>query len=294
MKRLVFLPVIAWLMFGLARSALAEPAWGVNCLSCHGVWYADAIQVYGEDLIADPDESGTGAPDRGPLPVFQVAAGQTRTLTAEILGLDVGDVYAVELKRLRFPGVENGGELTYTDDCGWAYWGEPGKYYTDPAVGYAWGSGPTSFAFDIEAGVDAPVDYYDVVFTVAGKLSNSVDLFYAEEHFYLHVTPLLGDMDTDGDVDLDDYDAFTVCFSGSGQRFGDGCEQGDFDGDEDIDCVDWDGFRDAWTDAGDPPAFESCPRDAIPTVSEWGLAAMILLLVVVGTVVFQRRGIRTG
>jgi hypothetical protein len=293
MKRPAYLAVLLLPLLWVAHPAQGEPAWGVNCLSCHGTWQTDAVQMFGEDTIADPDESATGAPDRGPLKVFQATAGQTKTLYAEILGLEAGDVYAVELKRIRFPGVVNGGELTYTDDCGWAYWGVPGKYYTDPAIGYPWGTGPTTFAFDVGVNPDAPADYYDLAFAVAGKLANGGDLFYAEEHFYLEVSaPLLpGDFDQDGDVDLDDFYVFATCFEGDGGRLDPACTQGDFDNDGDVDCLDWQLFRQAWTEPEDPPELAGC-REAIPTVSEWGMIAMLLLIAAAGTLVFRRRDVR--
>jgi len=272
------------------RAAQAEPAWGVNCLSCHGEWQVGALSIFGENGTADPDESPTGAPDRGPLPVFRVAPGQAKLLQVEVVGLEAGDVYAVELKRLRFPGVETGGELSYTDDCGWAYWGEPGKYYTDPAIGYAWGSGPTAFSFELGVNFDAPEDYYDLVFAVVGRLADSNDLFSSEEHFYLQVTstPVPGDLDGDGDVDLDDFDTFVACFTDSGGRIIAGCEACDLDGDEDLDCADWVLFQQAWTEPIPPPEFAAC-SGSIPTVSEWGLSVMVLLLTTLGTLVLRTR-----
>ncbi len=294
MRRLVNPLIVLLLMLCVARTAVAEPAWGVNCLSCHGEWQVGALTVFGEDAVADPDESGTGAPDRGPLPVFRVAPGQAKTLHAEVLGLESADTYAVELKRLRFPGVVSGGELSYTDDCGWAYWGEPGKYYTDPAIGYTWGYGPTTFAFDIGVNFDAPEDYYDLVFAVVGKFGDGGGLFSTEEHLYLQVTstPLLGDLDGDGDVDLDDFDIFVACFTESGGDSGGriiaGCEHCDIDGDDDIDCADWALLQQAWTEPQAPPPFASC-SGAIPAVSEWGLAFMTLLLTTLGTLVLRAR-----
>lgn len=189
MKRLALLPVVLLLVPGAARVAWAEPAWGANCLSCHDGLLSETVYVFGEDTEADPDESATGAPDRGALKVFEAFRGEIRTLQAEVLWLDPDDTYAVELKRLRFPGVEDGGELTYGADCAWAEWTAPGDYYSDPVVKYDWGSGPTVFAYDIEVHPDAPYDYYDLVFAVAGKFHADGSLFYGEEHFYLRVSP---------------------------------------------------------------------------------------------------------
>ena len=198
------LAVVFLLAWGLVQPASAEPAWGGNCLRCHGVLLANTIFVVGEDTMADPDESATGAPDRGILQVFQAPNGGTRTLEALVVGLEAGDTYAVELKRLRFPGVEGGGELRYTGDCEWPEWGESANYYTEPFLFYRWGTDPEEFAFDIDVASDADHDYYDLVFAIAGKFADSGELFYAEEHFYVRVVDLLGDIDGDGDVDLAD------------------------------------------------------------------------------------------
>ena len=207
MKRFAYLPAVFLLVWGLVRPASAEPAWGSNCLQCHGVLVSDTIFVVGEDTTADPNESATGAPDRGALPVFQAPLGGTRDLEAVIAGLEPGDTYAVEVKRMRFPGVESGGTLRYTGDCEWPEWGESANYYTDPFIAYSWGSGPEAFAFGLDVEPEADHDYYDLVYAIAGKLADTGELFYAEEHFYVQVVDLDGDIDGDGDVDLSDLGA---------------------------------------------------------------------------------------
>ncbi len=190
MKRLALSSIVLLAALGFSGTAWAEPAWGVNCLSCHGGWQTDTVFILNEDGTADPDESATGAPDRGSLPVFMASPGDTKTLEMELVGLSPEDTYAVELKRLRFLGVVSGKELTYTGDCAWPYWGEPGKYFTEPPISYEWGSDPTAFSFDLTVQPDAPYDYYDLVFAVAGKWAADGGLFYDEQHFYLRVTEI--------------------------------------------------------------------------------------------------------
>ncbi|MBU0717896.1 MAG: hypothetical protein KJ749_06565 [Planctomycetes bacterium] len=256
-QRLIVFMVLPLLLWAV-RPASGEPAWGVNCLSCHGEMQMDMLAVVGHDVTADPDESGTGATDRGPLKVFQAFRAEVKNLQVELIGLDPDDTYAVELKRLRFPGVVSGGELTYTGDCYWADWGSPGNYFTDPFLAYRGDTGPTAFDFDLSIQPDAPYDYYDLVFTLAGRLTGG-SLFYAEEHFYVQIMQLPGDLDDDGDVDVDDYDLFVLCFTGpDGGPVAPGCEPGDFDDDDDIDCMDWGQFLLAWTDPGDPPEYAGC------------------------------------
>ncbi len=91
---------------------------------------------------------------------------------------------------------------------------------------------------------------------------------------------LVADFDHDGDVDTDDFDQFAACFTGvGGGPVAPACEPGDFDGDQDVDCDDWQQFRLMWTGPPkEPPALAPCLGGAIPTVSEWGLIVMALLL----------------
>lgn len=68
------------------------------------------------------------------------------------------------------------------------------------------------------------------------------------------------DFEGDGDVDVDDYDQFALCYTGpGGGPVSAACEPGDFDADGDIDCDDWVRLVLAWTEFGDPPAFPQCP-----------------------------------
>ena len=96
---------------------------------------------------------------------------------------------------------------------------------------------------------------------------------------------LPGDFDRDCDVDLEDFDQFGVCFTGpGGGPVLAECAPGDFDGDGDVDCADWCRFVLAWTEAEDPPPMPECAT--IPTVSEWGVVVMTLLILTAGTLVF--------
>ncbi len=215
MKRGLILTVMVITLLASAATQ-AEPAWGKNCLSCHSDLWQDRVWVFGEDTFADPDESGTGAPDRGTLPVFQVTRGQTKLLQVSVADLSLDDTYAVQLKRLRFPGVETGGELVYQADCEWPEWGENTPYYTEPIIAHRWGEGPTTFAYEIGADQAAESDYYDLIFAVAGKAAVDGSLFYARAHFYLQVSGLTGDMDCNGVVDFDDISPFVLALSGEG------------------------------------------------------------------------------
>jgi len=145
--------------------------------------------------------------------VFQVFPGQTKSLTVQVTGLSPDDVYAVELTRLRFPGVEGGGTLLFGPDCDWPEWGESHAYYTEPYLSYKWGDGPTIFSYDIEVNPDAGHDYYDLVFTVAGRFEADGGLFCAREHFYLQVRVTPGDLNCDGTVNAFDIDPFILALT---------------------------------------------------------------------------------
>lgn len=253
MKRLTIMLGVLTLLGCQAQSAWAEPAWGVNCLSCHSQLQNGLIEIFGEDTTADPDESATGAPDRGLLKTFQALPTTTETLQAEVLGLSAYDTYAVQLKRIRYSGVEVGARLNFNEDCAWPGWGAPATYYTEPPISYYWGEGPTTFAFEVEVEPDAPYeyDYYDLVFAVAGKYAADGSLFYSEEHFYLEVTVGRGDFDEDGDVDLSDFVLFSDCLAGPEESTPRSeCtvfDAADLEADGDVDLDDFSVFQEAFT-----------------------------------------------
>ena len=171
MRRFAILLLLVAILSGSAGPVLAEPAFGNNCLSCHSQLQTDKLVIFGQDTMADPNESATGAPDRGVLPVFQALRGQVKAFHAQVENLSANDTYAVQLTRLRYPGVENGGTLVYEGDCDWPEWGESAVYYSEPVVAYHWSEGPASFAFDISVAPGAGADYYDLLFAVAGCLT---------------------------------------------------------------------------------------------------------------------------
>ncbi|MBN2446323.1 MAG: dockerin type I repeat-containing protein [Phycisphaerae bacterium] len=251
MNRLPILLIATAIGLFLGQTALAEPAWGSNCLACHNQVLDGVLFVVGEDTQADPDESATGATDRGVLQVFSAIRGETKSLQAGLAGLSLGNTYAVELKRFRFPGVEAGGQLTYAADCEWPEWGESAGYYTDPFIRYTWDSGPAVFDYEIGIESDAAFDYYDVVYAVAGKLAGSGELFYAEQHFYVQVMPLYGDTNCDGSVDVFDIDSFVMAITAPStyaQTYCDGDNtQADVNGDGLVDIFDIDPFVEALT-----------------------------------------------
>ncbi|HOO15815.1 MAG: dockerin type I repeat-containing protein [Phycisphaerae bacterium] len=243
MKYSLLLPAAVLLV--LTQPAWAEPAWGSNCLACHGVLQPGLIAIMGEDGTADPDESVTGAPDRGLLPVFQVYPGNSKSLQAALVGLNEGDRYSVELKRLRFSGVETGSTLLFSPDCDWPEWGDS-PYYTQPEVGYCWGEGPTTFTYTIGTDGEGAFDYFDLVFAVAGKFADTGELFYAEEHFYLQLTWLRGDINCDGSVNVFDIDPFVQALTDPAGFLGalPGCtiENADINRDGSVDVFDIDPF----------------------------------------------------
>jgi hypothetical protein len=98
-----------------------------------------------------------------------------------------------------------------------------------------------------------------------------------------------GDYDSNAEVDAEDYCFFADYFSGPDVDAGPGARWADFDADTDVDCDDWIAFKDAWTDPADPPPLFPCDSGPIPTVSEWGLAIMTLVVLAIGTIVFKNR-----
>ncbi|MHC4697556.1 MAG: M28 family metallopeptidase, partial [Planctomycetota bacterium] len=95
-------------------------------------------------------------------------------------------------------------------------------------------------------------DYID--YTYATNNTRAV-VGYLVDHAGVSVFPVSnGDFDDDGDVDLDDADAFDLCFTGlDGGPLESECVPGDLDFDDDIDCGDWEEFLLAWTEPDAPP-----------------------------------------
>jgi hypothetical protein len=271
MMRAAVLIVACLLAASAARTARGEPAWGGSCLSCHGEVQAGLFIVHGEDGTEDPDESGTQAPDRGPLPVFKAMPGESRTFFIDLAGLSPDDTYAVAVRRFRFPGVQTGGTLRYTGDCAWPEWGEQANYFSNPVISYAWGAGPTTLAFELEVGLGTVYDYYDLRFAVAGKFADSGGLFWASEHVYLQAVLRPGDLDEDGDVDALDWHAFTGCVSGPNVAStpagcdGAAFDAADLDADDDVDLADLAAFQAAFT--GPPPAGAAGAPSSQPWIS---------------------------
>ncbi len=122
-----------------------------------------------------------------------------------------------------------------------------------------------------------------------GPLDVLVGASDGQVHLYQAVA-IPGDLDFDGNVDQDDADRFTLCFTGpDGGPVGSECSAGDFDSDDDIDCDDWEQFLLAWTGPGDPPTSPPAAcAEAIPVLSAWGLAAMLIVLLAAGIAVLAR------
>jgi hypothetical protein len=247
MRPLAFLLlIVCWL--GMAAPAQAEPAFGANCLSCHSQLQTNKIVVLNEDTTADPDESGTGAPDRGTLPVFQAMRGQVKSLEARVQNLSADDTYAVQLSRFRYRGVVSGGTLYYEGDCVWPEWGENVVYYTNEIVAASWETGPVDLAFDIYVDSGVAPDYYDLMFAVAGKFDGDDGLFCGYQHFYLQVlSARVGDLDGDGDVDDVDLDLFVPVLLGTDSTL---VARADMNGDSSADGRDIALFVDAFIRGG--------------------------------------------
>jgi hypothetical protein len=62
--------------------------------------------------------------------------------------------------------------------------------------------------------------------------------------------PLSGDLDGDGDVDIDDFDLFADCISGPDVGFPPDCDLADLDGDGDVDLSDFAEFQSVFTGGG--------------------------------------------
>jgi hypothetical protein len=74
--------------------------------------------------------------------------------------------------------------------------------------------------------------------SLGGTIGNDRDILFATSTVFV-----CGDSSSDGDVDLDDFGGFQLCFAPSGPVAG-GCEPFDFDRDDDVDAGDFAEFED--------------------------------------------------
>ena len=96
-----------------------------------------------------------------------------------------------------------------------------------------------------DAGVDAHGPFSrDVLLERAGGGSGVYRSDWAEED-YVTTDVALGDLDSDGDVDIDDI-IFFDRMMGPGTDYPGGCEDADFDGEGDVDLLDFARFQRAY------------------------------------------------
>lgn len=194
MNRLLLLNLCA-LVVAHASPAVARPHFGQSCTDCHAGGQppvSGALELINFDGLVDPDESFTGATDRGLLKFFDVFPGDSVDLTIRVDFQNAEDIhYAVELKRMEELGVEGGGTLTQTPDADWfmqtgAIFQDPDRpYFTIPENHGIHPDGPRTFTFTMLVDESTDPDFYDLEFALAGQ----PDFFYTDEHFYLHVIP---------------------------------------------------------------------------------------------------------
>lgn len=207
--------------------------------------------VYGIDIYADEESAA----------VANGIAGAIETYGDTLTGfLDIGPFYATDHRSFENAGIPAFAVIEYCYSCN--------PYY-----------------HTAEDAVDNPYDPDYISYSMLADLARSFAGFLADEAgFHLY-----GDFNDDAEVDFADYSAFDGCFTGaSGGPVVPMCLAGDFDLDDDIDCTDWLSFTETWTGEGDPPGLSQCEQP-IPTVSQWGLCVMTLLLFTAGTLVVAQR-----
>jgi hypothetical protein len=123
------------------------------------------------------------------------------------------------------------------------------------------------FYHTLRDNVDEP-DYIDYAY--ATRMTRSMMGFLVDNAgVYVDDIPD-ADYDADGDVDVDDYDAFVSCFTGAGIPPGTPeCGFFDLESDGDVDCADWDLFLAVWTESPvDAPVFPPCEPECVSTTPQ--------------------------
>jgi hypothetical protein len=182
--------VAVGLVLTIGQTAFALPSFGANCstANCHTSGSIGSIAITGNSTTANPAEACT-VPDRGTIPVFVVAQGASRALTATLSAVSTGTHYTLVVKNFESNAVHNCGVLAYSDDATWNKRSSTAPvYYTQPLTGtfFTW-PGTSTFNFNLVVGASTPADYYDLVFAVGGMNTGGTKL-YSEVHFYVQVT----------------------------------------------------------------------------------------------------------
>lgn len=159
---------------------------------CHVDVQTDRMAVVDFDTTLDLGTQLDGRM-RGPLPTFQTLAGQTVTLSLEVL--NGSDVFAVQFKRLEFSGQRDSTDhfLVWEDANTLANaWTRqevtnPPYFTKDNGTnGGLDGSEAGVFTFDLFVDETTPPDVYDLEFAVAGVFATE---WYQDRHFYVEVVP---------------------------------------------------------------------------------------------------------
>jgi len=192
-----------------AKSSFAKNT-GNSCSAafCHsGV--SGRMEVANADSVIDLGIQLDGN-TRGPLKAFAINAGTAKMLSVTVL--NGSSKYGAQLK-----GLESGGQQNnINNQLGWSAANAPTNVWTrqedtNPPYftkdggdddGISWGGQAITYTFDISVDAGTPADLYDLTFAVAGDGGGR---WAQEEHFYLQVlTELLGDLDGDGFVGIND------------------------------------------------------------------------------------------
>jgi hypothetical protein len=185
-----------------AAPAAAKAPYGRSCAVCHiapppGV---DSPSAAGFTGLADPDESATGAADRGLSKVFTVQRGQSVDLKVliDLLVIPKPVKYAVSLNGMEQRGVEQGGNLGFlASHADPAWFRQTGILQADPARPYYTNTAyfgpnytmPVMLTFSLAVSPTADLDYYNLFFSMGVSGSGSSSRFARSEHFYLRVIP---------------------------------------------------------------------------------------------------------
>jgi len=105
--------------------------------------------------------------------------------------------------------------------------------------------------------------------------------------------PEVASADFNSDDIIDEFDSFYIaeCIDrgAAGESAQPSCLWCDMNADNVVDCLDWEIIETQfWTGPTEPPPIPPC-EFAIPAVSQWGVAVLVLLILSMGTITYQNR-----
>jgi hypothetical protein len=153
-------------LLAMASSAQALPTFSASCVNCHAAQRNRMTVV--TTTTVDLGAARLDGQRPGALKTFSVRRGGSVIIPIDVL--NGSSVYSVEVSGFNRGGLVNSAtnRMRYVPDAAFAQLGSP-PYYVSSRSGVGWSGSRTRVNFKLTIKSTCPVDYYQVLVTVAGS-----------------------------------------------------------------------------------------------------------------------------